>query len=106
MVLALLERFAGESFGPVVHRIVWGAVLPQDLSRQVTAEQMLVQTGIHSRRRAMDELGVRDPDLEFERWLEERKTILQMNRELNAKFSRGGERGRAVTSPGEPGEEE
>ena len=32
----------------------------------------------------MDEMGVNDPEMEFGRWLEERKTILSMNRELNA----------------------
>jgi hypothetical protein len=30
-----------------------------------------VAAGIHSRRRAADELGVQDPETEFERWLEE-----------------------------------
>lgn len=83
MVLSLLERFAGESFGPVNHRIVWGAVLPADLARQVTAEQMLVQTGIHSRKTAMDELGIRDPEAEFQSWLDEQLQILQMNKQLN-----------------------
>jgi hypothetical protein len=31
----------------------------------------LVAAGIHSRRRAADELGVQDPETEFARWLEE-----------------------------------
>ena len=49
----------------------------------VSNEQVLVQNGIHSRRKAMDQIGVNDPEMEFGRWLEERKAILSMNRELN-----------------------
>jgi len=58
----------------------------------------LVQSGIHSRRRAMDEIGVEDPEAEFNQWLEEREVILRMNRELNAKSTRSGARGRAIDS--------
>ncbi|MBA7640623.1 hypothetical protein ES703_48293 [subsurface metagenome] len=36
----------------------------------------------------MDELGVEDPETEFDRWLEERKTILRMNKELNARSTK------------------
>lgn len=36
-------------------------------------EARLVSAGIHSRRRAADELGVEDPDTEFQRWLEEER---------------------------------
>ena len=43
-------------------------------------EQTLVQSGIHSRRRAMDEIGVKDAEGEFKRWLEEREAILSMNK--------------------------
>jgi hypothetical protein len=32
-----------------------------------------VAAGIHSRRRAADNLGVEDPELEFRRWIEERE---------------------------------
>ena len=98
MVLKLLEKYQGESFGSNRLRVVWGPVLPQDISRLVANEQTLVQTGIHSRRRAMDELGVKDPEFEFNRWLEERETILRMNRELNAKSTRDRERERASKS--------
>ncbi|MBL7126268.1 MAG: phage portal protein, partial [Dehalococcoidales bacterium] len=85
MVLKLLEKYQGMNFGKNHLRVVWGPVLPHDITRQVNNEQILVQNGIHSRRHAMDELGVRDPDSEFERWLEERETILKMNRQLNAR---------------------
>lgn len=96
MILALLERFAGLSAGPVSIRIVWGQVLPQDKNRTAQSEQLLVQTGIHSRRRAMDDMGIMDPEHEFDRWLEERQRILEMNQKLQARFSRGGSRERAT----------
>ena len=105
MVLKLLEKFQGESFGDNRLRLVWGAVLPQDRTRLVSDEQTLIQTGIHSRRRAMDELGVKDPELEFKRWLEERETILRMNKDLNARTTRGVVRERAAESQVESAEE-
>jgi len=98
MALKLLERYKGEDFGVNRLRVVWGPVLPQDVTRLVANEQTLVQTGIHSRRRAMDELGLEDPEYEFSRWLEERETILNMNKELNAKSTRGRARERVAES--------
>lgn len=80
-------------------------MLPQDVTRQVNNEQVLVQNGIHSRRRAMDEIGVQNPEYEFKRWLEERKAILSMNKELNVRTSRGGARER-VAAPRTEGVEE
>jgi hypothetical protein len=88
MVLKLLAKYRGEDYGRNRLRVVWGPVLPRDMERQVSSEQVMVQTGIHSRRTAMDEVGVRDPDQEFRRWLEEREAILRMNRELNARPAR------------------
>ena len=98
MVLRLLEKYQGENFGTNRLRVVWAPVLPQDMTRLVANEQALVQTGIHSRRRAMDEIGVKDPEFEFGRWLEERETILRMNKELNARSTRGKVRERASDS--------
>ncbi len=98
MILRLLEKYQGENFGNNHLRVVWGPVLPQDMARKVSNEQALVQTGIHSRRTAMDELGVRDTEYEFRRWLEEREAILRMNRELNAKTVRSGGRERGLPS--------
>ena len=94
MILKLLAKYTdpGLKTQDFRLRVVWGPVLPQDMARQVNNEVSLVQTGIHSRRRAMDELGIQDPEFEFNRWLEERQTILKMNKELNAKFTRGGAR--------------
>ena len=91
LVLKLLEKYQNESFGDNNLRVVWGPVLPQDMAKLVVNEQAMVQSGIHSRRRAMDEVGVKDPDREFSRWLEERETILKMNKELNLRLT-GAER--------------
>jgi len=96
LILKLLEKYRNESFGENRLGVVWAPVLPQDLTTLVTNEQILIQSGIHSRRRAMDEVGVKDPEMEFSRWLEERETILKMNKELNSAPARGSARGRAA----------
>jgi len=96
MILRLVEKYQNENFGDNHLRVVWGPVLPRDMERLVSNEQVLVQNGIHSRKRAMDEIGVKEPEMEFKTWLEERETILRMNRELNARSSRGGARERAI----------
>ena len=75
LILRLLEQMTGESFEHYRSRIIWGPILPQDRGRLVRDEEILISTGVHSRRRAMDELGVEDPDAEFERWLEEEEKI-------------------------------
>jgi hypothetical protein len=98
MILKLGEMYMHENFDGVNHRVVWGPILPQDVDRQAQTEQLLVQAGIHSRRTAMDEIGVQDPDEEFNRWLEEREKILEMNREFRAASTRGGARERAVAA--------
>ena len=105
LMLKLLEKYRNEDFGDGRPGVVWGPLLPRDADKIVANEQTLVQTGIHSRRRAMDELGVRDPEAEFGRWLEERGAILEMNHELNRKPSRGGVRERDTETPDRTGEE-
>jgi len=75
LILRLLEQQTGVSYAPYRSRIVWGAVVPQDRSRLVADERALVEAGIHSRRRAADELGVEDPESEFKRWLEEEGSV-------------------------------
>ncbi|MEK7354305.1 MAG: phage portal protein, partial [Chloroflexota bacterium] len=96
LILKLLEKYRQESFGDNQLRVVWAPLLPRDLTALVNNEQVLIQSGIHSRRRAMDELDVKDPEMEFSRWLEERETILRMNKELNSAPSKGGTRVRAA----------
>jgi hypothetical protein len=105
MVLRLLKKYRGADFGRNRPRVLWSHVLPQDITRQVNNEQVLVQNGIHSRKRAMDELGIRDPDSEFERWLEEREAILKMNRQFNARPVRSERRERVSTAQAEGVEE-
>jgi len=105
LILRLIEKYQNESFGDNQMRVVWGPVLPQDMERLITSEQIMVQNGIHSRRRAMDEIGVKNPDMEFGRWLEERERILRMNRELNTRSGRNGTRVRAADGPADGIEE-
>jgi len=95
LILRLVEKYTNQTFGNNQLRIIWSPILPQDLTRLVSNEQTLVQSGIHSRRQAMDELGIKDPELEFGRWLEERERILRMNQELNARQARAKARERA-----------
>ncbi|MDO8691235.1 MAG: phage portal protein [Dehalococcoidia bacterium] len=71
MILRILERFSGEPFAPYHSRVVWGPVLPQDRTRLVSDERAMVDARLHSRRRAMDELGVQDPERELVSILEE-----------------------------------
>lgn len=79
MILRLLALFDPERLGaewdPWRYRIrpVWGTIVPRDRSRMVTDERLLIGSGIHSRRRAADNLGVENPEAEFERWLEEER---------------------------------
>ncbi len=75
MILRLLEQYTGARFAPYGSRVVWGSLLPVDRSRLVDDEARLVASGIHSRRRAANEVGVDDPDAEFQRWLQEQGEI-------------------------------
>jgi hypothetical protein len=102
MILELHRLFNREDLTNVLHRIIWGQVLPQDREREAQNEQLLVQSGVHSRRTAMDEMGVRDPEKEFERWMDERRQILEMNERFKAKSTRGGERARNYSGEMEP----
>jgi hypothetical protein len=89
LVLRVLEKMTGESFGNYRSRIVWGPVLPQDRDRLVRDEQILVGSGIHSRRRAMDEMGIENPDVEFERWLEEEMRLPLTQRKMTGEAGQG-----------------
>jgi len=88
MILNLLEKYRGDDFGDFHLRVVWSPVMPRDMTQMVANEQVMVQGGIHSRHTAMYEVGVKDPDTEFTRWLEERGAILKMNRDLNVRPSK------------------
>jgi hypothetical protein len=71
MALRIYEQQTGETLAPYRVRVNWGPLLPLDRSRLVEDERILVNAGIHSRRRAAAELGVDEPEAEFSRWLEE-----------------------------------
>ncbi|MEE9324174.1 MAG: phage portal protein [Dehalococcoidia bacterium] len=75
MILRILEQKRGLKLRPLRYETVWGSVLPQDRGRLVQEEETLVKAGIHSRRRAMDTLGVPDPQSEFQQWLEEEEKL-------------------------------
>jgi len=98
MIFRLATRYMNGSFDGITHRVVWGPILPQDRQRQAQTEQLLDQAGAHSRRTAMDEIGIQDPDEEFTRWMEERRKILEMNQEFRAQSTRGGARERATAA--------
>jgi len=90
MVLRILEQQTGVRYAPYRSRIVWGPLLAPDRSRLVDDERTLVAAGIHSRRRAADELGVADPDAEFSRWLEEQERMAGPALERNGAASANG----------------
>jgi hypothetical protein len=98
MILKLWAKFMRQDFTQVSQRVLWGQVLPQDKSADAQQEQLLVQSGIHSRRTAMDNLGVRDTEIEWKKWLEERQQILVQNNEFKAQSTQGGARERKVAS--------
>jgi hypothetical protein len=98
MILKLHSQFNREDLAGTATRIIWGAVLPQDRARLAQNEQSLVQSGIHSRRTAMDQMGIMDPEAELEKWLEERKRILEMNQQFRARSTRGSERERSTAT--------
>jgi len=97
MILQLLRIFTGTDLTKVEPRVAWGMVLPLDRARIVGNETALVQAGIHSRRRAMDELGVENPEAELEIWLEERESILKQNQNYSVKVKGTSES--AATNP-------
>jgi hypothetical protein len=91
MMLRLLSKYTGGDYSGLNIDVIWAPVLPRDMSATVQSEETLVQSGIHSRRRAMNEVGISDPENEFARWLEERSAILKMNRDMNVRLKSGTE---------------
>ena len=71
MALRVHQQRTGEVCLPVRLRTTWGTVLPQDRDRLVQQEERLVNAGLQSRRRAMANLGVADPEGELLRVKEE-----------------------------------
>ena len=75
MILRLLDAKTTTNFKGLSTRVVWSPVLPQDLLRLAQTEQLLVNTGLHSRNRAMTELTILNPQDELKRIVEERKLL-------------------------------
>jgi hypothetical protein len=98
LILRLTAKYTGQDFGDYRLQMVWSPVLPRDMAALVSNEQVLVQNGIHSRRTAMSEIGVKTPETEFADWLEERAAILKMNSEHSTKTPAGKMRERATTN--------
>ena len=85
LILKLISKYTGQDFGNYRLQMAWSPVLPRDMAGLVSNEQILVQNGIHSRRTAMSQIGVKAPEAEFASWLEERAAILKMNNENNTR---------------------
>ena len=98
MILKLWAKYMKEDLTACSQKVCWGQVLPKDKTTEAQNEQLLVQSGVHSRRTAMDTLGVRDPELEFDKWMEERRRILLQNQEFKAQSTQGGARERNVAA--------
>jgi len=98
LILKLWAKFMRKDLTRIAQRVLWGQVLPQDRARDAQNEQLLVQSLVHSRRTAMDNLGVRDPEIEFGKCMDERRAILQMNNDFKAMSTRGGPRERVTAA--------
>ncbi len=78
MILRILSQKTRQNFLGLKTRVIWGTALPQDMLRLIQSEQTMIEAGIHSRRRAMTELGVSDPEAEFQSWLEEQGRVREI----------------------------
>ena len=74
MALRIQQQRTGEACWPVRLRPTWGTALPQDRDRLVQQEERLVNAGLQSRRRAMANLGVADPEGELARVRDEEQS--------------------------------
>jgi len=85
-VLVAIGVFVGVPVGVLVGRGCFRTAV------NVPLIEVLHVAGIHSRRRAADELGVADPDAEFARWLEEQERIRdEAGRSENGRVASGRE---------------
>ena len=75
MVLRILEQKKGLDLAGLRTRIVWGALLPQDTYNLARTEQLLVNASLHSRSRAMTELGILNPGAEIGQIAQERDRL-------------------------------
>ncbi|MCS7003053.1 MAG: phage portal protein, partial [Dehalococcoidia bacterium] len=76
LALRLRELFLGEDYSATRLSVVWSPVTPRDGSRRLADERLAVLSGLRSRRTAMTQLGVENPEREFARWLEEEREAI------------------------------
>lgn len=81
MVLEILTQKAGAGFQGLSSGIVWSALLPQDLLTLARTEQLLVTSNLHSRHRAMTELGILNPEAELARIAQETGQLFPQSRD-------------------------
>jgi hypothetical protein len=82
MMLRILEQKTGGNYGGLTTDIVWSSLLPQDVLTLARTEQLLVSTALHSRYRAMTELGILNPEAELQRIAEEQRRVAGEERGL------------------------
>lgn len=77
MMLRRLAQFGdGDEFPATGKlRMIWAAVTPRDVTRQVDDERLRVAVGLSSRKSSMDRLGVEDPKGELDSWFVEQERL-------------------------------
>jgi hypothetical protein len=83
MILRILEQKTGASYGGLATDIVWSSLLPEDVLTLARTEQLLVSAALHSRSRAMTELGILNPEAELQKIAEEGRRVGVGDRGLN-----------------------
>jgi hypothetical protein len=101
IILALLKQFKGTHYGAIEPRIAWGDILPNDFTADVANENILIGKLVHSRKTAMENLGVEDTDAEFKQAMDERAAILkqQPSQQNGAKPKGGGDTNVSESTP-------
>jgi len=75
MVLRMLEAKTGADYHGLSTDIVWSPLLPQDVLTLARTEQLLVNANLHSRYRAMTELGILNADAELQKIADEQRQL-------------------------------
>ena len=75
MILRILQQKTGANYDGLTTDIVWSALLPQDILTLARTEQLLVNANLHSRYRAMTELGILNPDAELQKIADEQHRL-------------------------------
>ena len=75
MILRILQKKTDANYDGLVTDIVWSPLLPQDVLTLARTEQLLVNANLHSRDRAMTELGILNADAELHKIAEEQRQL-------------------------------